>query len=94
MITKLRAKEICSHWHGGQWSALYQFTSSGVYLIANHRKYLRDIEDCLHPEYNLHLSKLSIKNETELTRLKKYFIAQGNAAGIHGVTETKFCGTL
>lgn len=31
MIDLLAARRIASEWHGGQWSALYAFSSSGHY---------------------------------------------------------------
>lgn len=43
IISKEQAIEICSQWHGGQASALYQFASSGVYLPANN--YIAEIRE-------------------------------------------------
>lgn len=76
------AQQICSNWHGGQWSAYYQYASSGIYLPANHLRYLQETEDNLHPEYALHPSELTKKDERELTNLKSFFILQGEKSGI------------
>jgi hypothetical protein len=76
------AIKLASNWHGGQWSALYQFASSGEYLIENHLRYLREIEDNLHPEYNLHPGTLSKKNESDLNGMKSFFIGMGEKHGI------------
>lgn len=76
------AVKISSNWHGGQWSALYQFASSGVYVVENHLRYLQEIESDLHPEYNLHPGKLSKKDEGNLTGLKWFFIRMGEKNGI------------
>lgn len=82
MITSERAKLTCSHWHGGQWSALYQFASSELYAVENHLRYLQEIETCLHPEYNLYPGQLSQKDELALNRLKRYFIETGKRNGV------------
>lgn len=81
-ITTARAQQICSNWHGGQWSAFYQFASSGIYTIENHLEYLKECEDCLHPEYALHPGELTQRQEQELNSLKKYFIAEGLKNGL------------
>jgi len=72
-ITSKRCREICQNWHGGQWSALYQFASSGVYLVANHLKYLRELQECREPEYYLHPGTISKKNDAELKSAIRYF---------------------
>jgi len=77
------AKNLCSLWHSGQWSALYQFASSGIYTMQNHLKYLQEVETCLHPEYNLHPGTLSKKDLGNLERLKQFFILQGQEIGIY-----------
>lgn len=83
VITERKARQICHDWHGGQWSAYYQFGSSGIYHIPNALRYLRETEDNLHPEYALHPGELSKKDENELLRLKRFFIWAG---GKHGLT--------
>lgn len=75
------AIKICAEWHGGQWSPLYQFASTGTFYRANVLQYFQEIETCLHPEYNLHPSQLSKKDERNLTGLKNYFI---RLAKVHG----------
>jgi hypothetical protein len=81
-MRKLTAQKLCSYWHGGQWSALYQYSSSGLYAYQNALKYLQEIETCLHPEYNLYPSVLSKKNEKELNSLKQYFTKLAKDEGI------------
>lgn len=81
-INDKRAQEIASHWHGGQWSAYYQFASSGIYTIENCLRYLQETETNLHPEYNLHPGELTQRDERELNSLKKYFIRKGAEHGI------------
>ena len=76
------AIKICAAWHSGQWSALYQFASSGIYTIENHLRYLQEIESDLHPEYNLHPGTLSKKDEGNLIGLKWFFIRMGERNGI------------
>ena len=78
-ITANRAQKICSNWHDGQWSALYQFSSSGIYSNANALRYLQEIETSLHPEYNLHPGELTKTNQQELEKLKRYFNTHGLA---------------
>jgi hypothetical protein len=82
MMRQSSAVKICSHWHGGQWSALYQFASSGIYTIENHLRYLQEIEQALHPEYNLYPGELSKKDEGNLTGLKWFFIRMGERNNI------------
>lgn len=82
MLKHETAKKLSSQWHGGQWSALYQFGSSGVYLIENHLQYLKEVEMSMHPEYDLHPSDLSKKSEKELNSLKEFFTEQGKENGI------------
>lgn len=87
-ITIKRAQEICSHWHDGQYSAFYQFASSGIFTIENVLRYLQECENNLHPEYNLHPSILSVKNNKELNSLKSFFIKTANDNKIYIGWET------
>lgn len=82
MISKARARDIATHWHGGQHSALYQFSSSGVYMPENHLKYLREVQTDMEPEYYPNPGVLSKKNERELNSLKKFFEFKGTENGI------------
>jgi|688.fasta_scaffold459551_1 hypothetical protein len=43
-ITLNKAKEIASRWHSGQWSAIYQFASSGIITKENYSRYLNELE--------------------------------------------------
>jgi hypothetical protein len=81
-ISNKRAREISDAWHGGQWSALYQFASSGTYVVENHLKYLKEIQENLEPEYGLHPTTLSKKDEAALNSLKRWFEYKGKENGI------------
>lgn len=81
-ITLKRAQEIASLWHGSQWSALYQFASSGVYMSENHLRYLKELQEDREPEYNLRPGTISKKDDAELKMLQRYFIAKGEEKGI------------
>ncbi len=82
LISKNRCIEICTSWHGGQWSALYQFLSSGVYMPENHLKYLKELQECREPEYYLHPGTISKKNDAELNSAQRWFIYKGTEIGI------------
>jgi ubiquinone/menaquinone biosynthesis C-methylase UbiE len=73
MISKITALKTSSLWYCSQWSALYQFQSSGIFNIADILKYLREIQRNLEPEYFLYPTILTKKNKAELTRLKTWF---------------------
>ncbi|HTF27217.1 MAG TPA: hypothetical protein VK625_00155 [Flavitalea sp.] len=81
------ALRISNSWHGGQWSALYQFSSSGEWLIDNHLRYLQEVQACLEPEYfAAHPAELTQKDKNELTGLLNYFIGRGE----HYAIKTEF----
>lgn len=82
MVRNTVAQKIAASWHGGQWSALYQFASSGIYLVENHLRYLQEIETELHPEYNLIPGTLTKAQEKELNKIRTYFIRMGEKQGI------------
>jgi hypothetical protein len=82
MMRNYSAIQISANWHSGQWSALYQFASSGVYMVENHLRYLQEVETCLHPEYDLHPSILNKTQKGNLVGLKWYFIRMGEKNGI------------
>jgi hypothetical protein len=83
IISTDRAKEIASHWHGGQNSALYQFLSSGKYLLENHLRYLQEVQqDIDYPEQALYPYTLAKKDERELNSLKIFFEYKGEENGI------------
>lgn len=46
MITEERAREIASQWHGGQWTALHGFASSGVVTPNAIKEADRDLREC------------------------------------------------
>jgi hypothetical protein len=64
IISKNRAMQICSHWHGGQWSALYSFASSKQYRDEWYGDYLKEIENCM---------AVKQKEALELKSLKRFF---------------------
>lgn len=66
-ITTKKAQQIASNWYDGQWSGLYQFLSSGIYVPENHEKYIREVEK------NLNQARLK-KDKEDLRKLKNYFI--------------------
>jgi hypothetical protein len=83
ILSKDRAREIASHWHGGQWSALYQFMSSGVYMPQNHLWYLFEIIQDIENEYHApYPRKLSQKETRELKSLIRWFAYKGEEHGI------------
>lgn len=67
MISTKRAKEISSYWHSGQWSHLYQFASSGVYIPQS--AYIQELNKCV-PQCK--------KDAEELKKLTKYFKFKDN----------------
>src|SRR6185503_2195749 len=81
LISNERAKQICSHWHGGQWSALYSFTSTGRFFPEKTLQYFKEIETCLRPDFALHPGTLSKKDEKELNSLKRYMLNIARANG-------------
>jgi len=83
MIKKITAQKIASNWHSGQWSALYSFASTGNYCIELHLMYLKEIEDCLHPEYALFPGTLLKKDKKELIALQQYIILMGQKDGLY-----------
>ncbi len=80
-------RQICTEWHGGQWSALYQFCSSGIYLPENHLRYLKELQECREPEFYLHPGTISKKNDARLQSAQKYFTNEGKKHSI--VTDWK-----
>lgn len=82
-----RAMEICANWHGGQWSALYQFASSGTYLVENHLRYLKELQENREPEFYLIPGTISKKNDSNLKGCIAYFEKQGRINGIDTVWE-------
>lgn len=82
-IKKQRAQELASQWHGGQWSALYQFASSGTVLEENALCYIEEIlQEMQRPETALHPFHRSQSEHNTLIRLKNYFIAELKKQGI------------
>ena len=40
-----KARQLAYSWHGGQWSPLYTFASSGI--VPDQLELLREIQDCI-----------------------------------------------
>lgn len=78
-----QVRNLCATWHGGQWSALYQFCSSGVYMVENHLRYLKELQECREPEFYLHPGTISKKDDNQLRAAQNYFIQQGAKIGIN-----------
>jgi hypothetical protein len=66
LLSKDKAREVASDWHGGQWSALYQFASSGEYVPGYQKKYLFEIAE------NIPLASYTQKRL--LKKLKSWFV--------------------
>jgi hypothetical protein len=60
-----KAKRIASDWHDGQWSALYQFASSGIIVPQNYNDYQDEIQK------NINIAKTN-KDINELHQLSQY----------------------
>jgi len=60
-----KAKRIASEWHDGQWSALYQFASSGIIVPENYNKYQNEIQR------SINIAKNN-KDINELHQLSQY----------------------
>lgn len=84
-FTTTKAVIVAIKWHGGNWSALYQFGSSGLYHAENHLRYLQEVEDCLHPEYHLLPGYNTQAADKELNQLKRFFTKNGE---LHGIKTT------
>lgn len=94
-ITSNRAQEIASNWHGGQWSALYQFASSGKYLVENHLLYLEEIIQEIHrPETALKPFFRSKKDQAELNSLKLWFEQYAVRYNVQTVWKKDFYGIV
>ncbi len=77
-ITKDRAQKLCAEWHGGQWSALYSYASTGIYFREYALKYLQEIQQEIErPEYAPVPFGRPQYQQRELLKLKTYFENQG-----------------
>lgn len=82
LITIDRAKQITGNWHGGQWSALYSFASTGRFAVEHTLQYFKDIETALRPDFALHPGSLfPKKSERELNSLKKFMLNEARENG-------------
>lgn len=90
-ISTQRAQEIASHWHGGQWSAFYQFSSSGCFIIENVLQYFKELLADMEPEYwSLHPVERKVYEMKELRLLERFFHAKAtelNVAVEYGKSE-------
>lgn len=72
-ISKQNAVKLCEGWHGGQWSALYSYASTGQYVKQYALRYLKEVQECLETEYYLYPRDLTKQETRELNSLKIYF---------------------
>lgn len=75
VISEKRALEIAGQWHGGQWSALYSFASSGEMFTQFSLEYINECVNNIQSEY--HTSKSvyqSEKDKRELKSLIRFFL--------------------
>ena len=64
------AKKLAYDWHGGQWSALYSYASTGKYFPEDHNKYIKEIsKDLDHKGYTK-------TQYNELKKLYDFFVSQ------------------
>lgn len=69
------AKRIASNWHGGQWSALYSFASSGQLDVETSLIIVEEVtQEILQPELALRPFFRSKKEQNELIKLRQFFI--------------------
>lgn len=73
-ISANRARELAYAWHGGQWSELYAFASSG--LVENKTALLKDIERCA----MLAGTKRDCRDVTSLHRFVQFRLAESGIA--------------
>lgn len=74
MITTKTAQKIAASWHGGQWSALYSFTSTGFFFPEKAISYLWEVMKDLQNEFFAPCPRTLSKSEAkELNSLKEYF---------------------
>jgi hypothetical protein len=69
VISTMTARKIAMDYHGGQWSALYQFGSSGVYIDNFYEMYISEIDADL---ARVPSNRKSLADRY-LKALKKYF---------------------
>ena len=75
IISKDKAQILCNEWHGGQWSALYQFGSSKVWAAENALRYTWEVMQDLQQEYFATYPQiLSKKTVKELNQLLDFFL--------------------
>lgn len=80
MMEKLQ--KIASYWHGGQWSAMYQLASSGVFLRENTLQYLWEANAELIQYGRIHEIILSKAKRNELRAFIKGIEALAKQHGI------------
>lgn len=74
MIRTNTAREYCHLWHGGQWSSLYQFGSSGELTPENYIHYIWEIMRSLQQEFFAQHPSILNKGELkQLNGLKEFF---------------------
>lgn len=82
-INTKKAIQLLASWHGGQWSAMYQYMSSGIYMPENALWYiyecLQDIENEFYANYPRILPAYQVR---ELRSLIRYFEKKAKEHGI------------
>jgi hypothetical protein len=74
-MRKETAIKMCQEWHGGQWSALYQFASSGQFVHENALRYVSEVQkDIERPEYALRTFSRAKSTTDKLIRMRDFFI--------------------
>lgn len=74
-MRKETALKMCQEWHGGQWSALYQFASSGIFSHENALRYVSEVQkEIERPEYALRTFSRAKSTTDKLTKLRDFFL--------------------
>jgi hypothetical protein len=83
MIKHSTALKIATVWHGGQWSPLYSYASTGKLSTEDALLIIEEvIQNYIQHEIALKPYFLSKKDKSDLTNLKNYFISEYNKIGI------------
>lgn len=81
-MTPTRARRLASEWHGGQWSNLYQFASSGIFRLPCCLLYVEEIvQELLRPETHARPFTRTRKQERDLAHLRDFFVDLAREVG-------------
>lgn len=82
-INKSKAIHFCQHWYGGQWSAIYQYLSSGIWVKENALLYVSELQENInnqeHAAKPYFLPKYQVK---QLEQLISYFVRLAKDNGV------------